>query len=402
MHFSGHIPNDANLIIVSDDPGFASNVTEMTLFIMMIAFTQGNPKNVLVIDYTPLVPIKSSASEKEMHVIEYTGPVYHYRRDFPYFERYRLELPLRERENLDSNKPSLNAVQSIGNEGLSRCTCGKFVGELGAAPIDRGYWFGGVKDVEHQRQKISSLCPTAELYYKETPDTEVKTNGKFTVTQIQRKDGRRKWGKREKSFKNILLRSTESENKTSGAYNSTSRYKMVVYQRNEDRKFMNFEHMLKSITTSLPKWSIEVMFHEEDLEPCMLKSVLQDADIFLTTHGFQSMSILFMKKGSLIVEFFPFKYWKVGYKPLAEEYGVHYRWLQSDGPVFATHYLLYLFTQKQCMLSHWCRDFSRKEDVVMTPVMLHKVLKMANDVETGKIGAHNAPSTFGIRNMVLP
>ena len=27
------------------------------------------------------------------------------------------------------------------------------------------------------------------------------------------------------------------------------------------------------------------------------------------------------------MEVFPYKYWKVGYKPLAEEYGVHHRWV---------------------------------------------------------------------------
>ena len=68
-------------------------------------------------------------------------------------------------------------------------------------------------------------------------------------------------------------------------------------KRNEDRKFLYLEYTLKTIKSNLPLWTIEVMFHEENLEPCMLKASLQDADIFLTTHGFQSMSILFMKKG---------------------------------------------------------------------------------------------------------
>ena len=35
------IRDDSTLIIISDDPGFASNVTEMTMFIMMASFTQG-------------------------------------------------------------------------------------------------------------------------------------------------------------------------------------------------------------------------------------------------------------------------------------------------------------------------------------------------------------------------
>jgi hypothetical protein len=36
---------------------------------------------------------------------------------------------------------------------------------------------------------------------------------------------------------------------------------------------------------------------------------------------------LWLAAGSLIVELFPYRYWKVGYKPLAEEYGVHHRWV---------------------------------------------------------------------------
>ena len=48
--------------------------------------------------------------------------------------------------------------------------------------------------------------------------------------------------------------------------------------------------------------------------------------------------------------------------------------MQSQGPVSSSHYLLYLFSQRQCMLSHWCRDFSRNEDIIMTPAMMKKFI----------------------------
>ena len=48
--------------------------------------------------------------------------------------------------------------------------------------------------------------------------------------------------------------------------------------------------------------------------------------------------------------------------------------MQSQGPVSSSHYLLYLFSQRQCMLSHWCRDFSRNENIIMTPDMLKSFL----------------------------
>lgn len=46
-------------------------------------------------------------------------------------------------------------------------------------------------------------------------------------------------------------------------------------QRNEDRKFLYLGYLLKTIKANLPRWTIEVMFHEENLEPCMLKASLQ-------------------------------------------------------------------------------------------------------------------------------
>lgn len=46
-------------------------------------------------------------------------------------------------------------------------------------------------------------------------------------------------------------------------------------QRDEDRKFLYLEYLLTTIKTNLPRWTIEVMFHEENLEPCMLKAALK-------------------------------------------------------------------------------------------------------------------------------
>jgi len=422
------VTDDSTLIIVSDDPGFTTNVTEMTLFIMMLSFTHGKPKNVFVIEYTSLVPVKSSAADSSMHIFEYSGPIYQYKRDLPYFERYHLMPAVNDSSVLGDVISSarhaplggLNGTTGGSNaarrRGLERCTCGHFVGELGAAPINRGYWFGGSQDVSHQREKLSMLCPSAEVLYQESSHDIVSPfiwtglenfEDKIVVKQIHRKDRRSKNKKEGKSFRSILLRGPENGNGTSTRHglkstNKTKRgYKMVVYQRDEDRMFLYFEYMLKTIKSNLPKWTIEIMFHVETLEPCMLKSSLQDADIFLTTHGFQSMSVLFMKKGSLIMEVFPFRYWKEGYKPLAEEYGVHHRWMQSQGPVSPSHYLLYLFSQKQCMRSHWCRDFSRNEDIIMTPSMLKSFLGLAKDIESNKLGEHNAPAIFGVNQLAL-
>jgi hypothetical protein len=44
-----YVPDNATVIIVSDDPGFTVGVTEMTLFFMMLSFTQGDPPPLLLL-----------------------------------------------------------------------------------------------------------------------------------------------------------------------------------------------------------------------------------------------------------------------------------------------------------------------------------------------------------------
>jgi hypothetical protein len=154
--------------------------------------------------------------------------------------------------------------------GLKRCTCGHFVTELGAAPINRcaitmqsillhyfllyhvprGYWFNGVEDVQMQRKKISMLCPSAEVLYHESPHDQLVSpflwhapekgpghhpDDKIVVKHLHRKDRRSKDKKGGKSFRSVLLRGPENANQSayrrSGSTNRTNTgYKMVVYQ----------------------------------------------------------------------------------------------------------------------------------------------------------------------------
>lgn len=44
---------------------------------------------------------------------------------------------------------------------------------------------------------------------------------------------------------------------------------------------------------------------------------------------FQSMLLLFLPPGATILEVFPYKYWKEGYAPLANEWGVRHEYIMS-------------------------------------------------------------------------
>lgn len=49
----------------------------------------------------------------------------------------------------------------------------------------------------------------------------------------------------------------------------------------------------------------------------------------LSVLRFQSMLLLFLPPGATILEVFPYKYWKEGYAPLAEEWGVRHELIMS-------------------------------------------------------------------------
>jgi len=54
---------------------------------------------------------------------------------------------------------SAGAAAGVDTGGGQLCTCARVVGEFGAAPVERGYWFrGGPKAVQHTRERLHRLC----------------------------------------------------------------------------------------------------------------------------------------------------------------------------------------------------------------------------------------------------
>jgi hypothetical protein len=68
------------------------------------------------------------------------------------------------------------------------------------------------------------------------------------------------------------------------------RKRLVIYQRDSSRQFVDLGGIVDSLlgATDPEAWDMIVLLHHEHNHPCMLHWVLKDADILLTTHGFQS------------------------------------------------------------------------------------------------------------------
>eukprot|EP01041_Mallomonas_annulata_P009242 gene9242-19181_t len=114
------------------------------------------------------------------------------------------------------------------------------------------------------------------------------------------------------------------------------------------------------------KWEVEVFFHNDNLHPCRLYWALKETDLYLTTHGFQSTALLFMKPGAVLFEVFPYKYWKVS----------------ATVPYSASRQILRLISLKRCMHSPWCRSFARGDDVMLDTSQVLAVIVTANEIST--------------------
>ena len=198
--------------------------------------------------------------------------------------------------------------------------CVKNMGEIGGMwpTPQRGHWFPNEGDIASFRSKIVSLCP---------PDARL----------------------------------LEEEKKT-------KKYKLVMYQRDISRKIINQAEALKLVANKLKpdEWEVKVLMHTKDRSPCELAHRLHNVDVMVTPHGFQSMLLLFLPRPALLFEVFPYRYYKRGYGPLSDEYGVCHHGVMSPALHRMHQLVLPQWVTSGCMLSKQCRNFARNDDVLLT------------------------------------
>jgi hypothetical protein len=155
----------------------------------------------------------------------------------------------------------------------------------------------------------------------------------------------------------------------------------VVYQRNKDRMVLDPDVVTMNLHERLgPKWNISMVMHREEADPCSIWASLWNVDLLLTPHGFQSILLLFMPKGSAIFEVFPYKYWKEGYRPFANEYGLWHGWSQNKRATTWYRDFVLSFISQVCGWGVYCYDFL--------------VLPIAPSVSCSCVDALNTPSSI--------
>lgn len=181
--------------------------------------------------------------------------------------------PLYRYSGFSHNNGDAGAIQSSPpvRATSSRCRCGHYVGSIGAYPIETTHWFAQntTKDTAALRNAAMRMC----RHYNGTTmrsNDNGGSSGSGDGSMIQQ-------------YQKAVLSGTSGHSRT---------YKLLIYERDKNRRFADLLGTIKAITAALgsqssAKWSIDILNHREGSEPCAIHNALRGADIFLTAHGFQ-------------------------------------------------------------------------------------------------------------------
>jgi len=240
------------------------------------------------------------------------------------------------RKNVHIRSDSTAIPRDAGTQSSSSSSsvCVKLVGTIGGQwpTPQRGHWFPNRGDIESFRNKIRKACPADAAELNST--------------------------------------------------RKTKKFKMVLYQRDISRKLANEQEAIQMLTDRLPSkdWEIKIIYHSSQRSPCQLAHSLHDADVLLTPHGFQSMLLLFLPISSILFEVFPYKYFKRGYGPFSNEYGVVHSGVMSPATTWHTQILLSQISTASCMDSKMCRGYARNSDVRLTEHGVKRLLELIHQI----------------------
>ena len=305
----------STIYIDFDEPGFVEETNGMTKFMIALGVIQGADQSKTLPDsrvfhfiHDSGIPAKYHKSVGESRLINH--------HDF----HDHVEMQVNSKTQTESKFLTRQDQKSMRARSKHKAVCVKNMGEIGGMwpTPQRGHWFPNEGDIASFRSKIASLCPADERLLKEEEKTK--------------------------------------------------RYKLVVYQRDISRKIINQAEALKLVEKKLKpdEWEIRVLMHASDRSPCELAHRLHNVDVMVTPHGFQSMLLLFLPRPALLFEVFPYRYYKRGYGPLSDEYGVRHHGVMSPALHWMHRLILPQWATSGCMLSKQCRNFARNDDVLLT------------------------------------
>lgn len=226
-----------HLFLVSNNQKLLSMMTSFTFFLLILTFW--HPK-ILSISLMEQSPTLFGFSTKKISENMFIGNVYKMSAKFTKF-RYQPTSHIYDRFS----------IPSLPESGTLTEFSGYYLGSFGEFPIASSKWFHSQSEIDPFRSKLSSICQGSDAFEEHAA--------------IHRQEQFMK----ERSF-------------------NPKKRRLIVSQRDQTRRFLNFDHLLHQIQSFLPfEWELIPVLHNEERNPCFLYHLLHQAHGFLSLHGFQ-------------------------------------------------------------------------------------------------------------------
>jgi hypothetical protein len=384
------------IIIAPPDRRFMKRLTKVAFFLLLLSFTDGKIQHAFVVshdyDKTSIPGLNNGNFLNHIYLESFfaaNNNAGQYDRSKNLVQQYLL--PRDSSINITPAEYTIARYINRSSNNISFAT-------TGGSPVDSGMWFTSENHVTEMRKKITRLCSCYNDKCNLQSQRNLLQNDQPEILISRKING-------------ILLSRPlaiiRSLNRSLYGYESRTRslgknYRILIYERDSNRHFQDLEEILRFLSLHTETngsisdrdsitWDIDVLYHSDNMHPCLLHMALGEADIFLTTHGFQSTSLIFMKRGAVLIEVFPYKYFKESYLKLSASYGIHHRWIQNIQPTSLTRQGLRFISQKNCMNQRRCRSHARGDSIQVTTPDLYYILNITQAVQNGNIGAHNVP-----------
>jgi len=107
--------------------------------------------------------------------------------------------------------------------------------------------------------------------------------------------------------------------------------RVMLYNRDKTRRLLGSNVVVEDLQILLgEEWVVEEVIHSDHRPVCELLLQLSTADVMLTPHGFQSIMLLFLHPGAMLIEVFPHSFDWIGYNRIAPGVGIKHVRLESD------------------------------------------------------------------------
>jgi hypothetical protein len=232
-----------------------------------------------------------------------------------------------------------------------------------------------IEKYDEAMTSIPAMC-----YYEPLNQTTLTHNDQRLSWQVKKK--RKQWFQQAMAYE-IFIVKINTICKISPLINQANAQTIVIYQRNVLRRLLQVDMLYAGITnlTALwnqqnhtQHWKVVLRTHDDAGDPCELIHQMNQATIFITPHGFQSMLLLFQPNPSALIELFPAYYSKPRLfgKVLSNLRNTSngrrlYAHIDSSPTAIAFHIIKYfeILSEIQCLDNTLCRYWSRLQDIVV-------------------------------------